>query len=66
MQAIIKFINRLFYGGTYKVSHQSKDGTRKVFWCDTWHDAMGWVSCALNEDQATITDTAGVVLAKRG
>lgn len=37
MQSIIKFLNRVFYGGTYKVSHQSKDGTRKVFWCDTDH-----------------------------
>lgn len=66
MQTITKFLNRMLYGGTYKVSHHAQDGTRKVFWCDSWHDALAWVSCALNEDQAIITNTAGVVLAKRG
>ena len=60
-------LNKVLYGGTYKVVHiDSTTGKRKVFWCCTWQDAMGWVACACNDDRVTITDTAGLVLAQRG
>lgn len=63
----MKFINRIFFGGSYKVVHTCCDtGMRKCFWCDTWADAMEWVSCGLNCDKVTVTDTAGFVLAQRG
>ena len=64
---MLKFINRFFFGGTYKVVHTCADtGTRKIFWCDTWKDALEWVACALNCDKVTVTDTAGFVVASRG
>ena len=63
---MLKFINRVLFGGTFKVSHiDCTTGKRKVFWCDRWHDAIEWVSCALNEDRVTVTDTAGYILAVR-
>ena len=63
---MIKFINRVLFGGTYKVAHiDSTTGKRKVFWCCTWQDAIEWVSCACNDDRVTVTDTAGVVIAAR-
>lgn len=64
---MLKFINRFFFGGTYKVAHiDATTGKRKIFWCDTWQDALEWVSCALNCDRVTVTNTAGFVLAQRG
>lgn len=64
---MIKFLNRVFYGGSYKVAHiDAITGKRKIFWCDTLTDAIEWVSCALNDDTVTVTDTAGFVLAQRG
>ncbi len=64
---MIRIINRILFGGTYKVAHiDSTTGERKAFWCDTWQDAIEWVACALNDDRVTVTDTAGVVLAQRG
>lgn len=64
---MIKFLNRVFYGGSYKVAHiDAITGKRRVFWCDTWTDAIEWVSCALNADTVTVTDTGGFVLAQRG
>ena len=61
-----KFFNRFFFGGSYKVTHiDTATGKRKVFWCDTWEDAIEWVSCALNNDTVTVTDTAGFLLAQR-
>jgi hypothetical protein len=63
----MKFLNRIFFGGSYKVVHIcSTTGKRKCFWCDTWQDAIEWVSCAVNDDRVTVTDTAGFVLAQRG
>lgn len=64
---MFRFINKILFGGTYKVDHiDSTTGRRKVFWCCTWQDAMEWVSCALNDDSVTVTDTAGFVVAQRG
>ena len=63
---MLKFINRILFGGTYKVVHiDSTTGKRKVFWCCTWQDTIEWVACALNDDRVTVTDTAGFVLAQR-
>ena len=63
---MLKFINRILFGGTYKVVHiDSATGKRKVFWCCTWQDAIEWVACACNDDRVTVTDTAGVVIAAR-
>ena len=63
---MLKFINRVLYGGTYKVSHIDRTtGKRKVFWCCTWQDAIEWVACACNDDRVTVTDTAGCVLAAK-
>ena len=59
-------LNQVLYGGTYKVVHTcSATGKRKVFWCDTWQDAIELVACACNDDRVTVTDTAGVVIAAR-
>lgn len=64
---MLKFINRSLFGGTYKVAHiDSITGKRKVFWCDTWQDALEWVACACNDDRVVVTDTAGYILAVRG
>lgn len=64
---MFKFINRFFFGGSYKVVHICNEtGNRKVFWCDTWQDAIEWVSCGLNCDKITVSDTAGFILASRG
>lgn len=61
-----KFFNRILFGGTYKVVHIcSNTGKRKIFWCDTWMDALEWASCALNCDKVTITDKTGFLLASR-
>lgn len=63
---MLKLINRILFGGSYKVAHiDSITGQRKAFWCNTWQDAIEWVSCAVNEDRVTVTDTAGLVLAQR-
>lgn len=63
----MKFFNRIFFGGSFKVAHiDAATGKRKVFWCDTWADAIEWVSCALNDDTVIVTNTAGFVLAQRG
>lgn len=63
----MKFLNRILFGGSYKVAHIcSTTGKRKCFWCDTWQDAIEWVSCAINDDRVTVTDTTGFVLAQRG
>ena len=63
---MLKFINRILFGGTYKVAHTcSTTGKRKVFWCNTWQDAIEWVACACNDDRVTVTDTAGLVIAAR-
>ena len=60
-------LNQVLYGGTCKVVHTcSTTGKRKVFWCNTWQDAIEWVACACNADRVTVTDTAGFVLAQRG
>lgn len=62
-----KFFNRILFGGTYKVAHIcSTTGKRKIFWCDTWEDALEWASCALNCDKVTVTDTMGFVVASKG
>ena len=59
-------LNQVLYGGTYKVVHIDRTtGKRKVFWCNTWQDAIEWVSCACNDDRVTVTDTAGFVIAAR-
>ena len=59
-------LNQVLYGGTYKVAHTcSATGKRKCFWCNTWQDAIEWVSCACNDDRVTVTDTAGFVIAAR-
>lgn len=59
-------LNQVLYGGAYKVTHTcSTTGKRKVFWCDTWQDAIEWVACACNDDRVTVTDTAGFVIAAR-
>ena len=64
---MIRFINKILYGGTYKVTHIDRTtGKRKCFWCDTWHDAIEWVACAFNDDRVTVTDTAGHIIAQRG
>lgn len=65
MQSIVTFILRALYGGRFAVHHISK-GTRKVFWCDTWQDAIEWASCALNEDTVRIVHYDGIILAQRG
>lgn len=63
---MLKLINRFLFGGSYKVAHiDAITGKRKVFWCDAWQDAIEWVSCALNDDFVTVTDTSGFVLAQR-
>lgn len=63
---MLKLFNRIFFGGSFKVAHiDAATGKRKVFWCDTWADAIEWVSCALNEDTVTVTNTMGFVLAVR-
>ena len=63
----MKVINRFLFGGSYKVAHiDATTGKRKVFWCDTWADAIEWASCALNCDTVTVTDTSGFILAQRG
>lgn len=62
---MMKFINRVLFGGTYKVTHWDSKGKSKVFWCDSWEDALGWTACALNCDRVSITNTAGYVLAER-
>ena len=60
-------LNQVLYGGSYKVVHIDRTaGKRKVFWCDTWQDALDWVACACNDDRVTVTDTAGFVIAARG
>lgn len=67
MVNIMKFLNRILFGGSYKVAHIcSITGKRKCFWCDTWQDAIEWISCAINDDRVTVTDTSGFVLAQRG
>ena len=63
---MMKFINRVLFGGTYKVTHWDSKGKAKVFWCNTWQDAIEWVVCACNDDRVTVTDTAGYILAQRG
>lgn len=64
---MFKLINRFFFGGTYKVVHIcNTTGKRKIFWCDTWMDALEWAACALNCDKVTVTDTMGFVVATRG
>ena len=66
LQSIICLFNRILFGGTYKVTHTcSVTGKRKVFWCNTWQDAIEWVACACNDDRVTVTDTAGFVIAAR-
>ena len=63
---MIRFINKILFGGTYKVAHiDSTTGKRNVFWCDTWQDAIEWVACACNDDRVTVTDTAGFLIAAR-
>ena len=62
----LQHLNQVLYGGTYKVAHIDRaTGKRKVFWCNTWQDAIEWVACACNDDRVTVTDTAGFVLAQR-
>ena len=66
LQYIVCLFNRILFGGTYKVAHIcSATGKRNVFWCNTWQDAIEWVSCACNDDRVTVTDTAGFVIAAR-
>lgn len=63
---MFKLINRILFGGSYKVAHIcAVTGKRKVFWCDTWEDALEWAACALNCDKVTITDNTGFLLASR-
>ena len=62
----LQHLNQVLYGGTYKVAHTcSTTGKRKVFWCNTWQDAIEWVACACNEDRVTVTDSSGFVIAAR-
>ena len=66
LQYIVCLFNRILFGGTYKVVHTcSATGKRKVFWCNTWQDAIEWVECALNDDRVTVTDSSGFVIAAR-
>ena len=62
---MIKIINLVLIGGTYKVTHWDSNGKSKVFWCDSWEDALEWTACALNCEQVSVTNTAGYVLAER-
>ena len=63
----LQSLNQVLYGGSYKVVLQMcTTGKRKVFWCDTWQDALDWVACACNDDRVTVTDTSGFVIAARG
>lgn len=64
---MINFLKWVFYGGVYKVVHvDACTGKRKVFWCNTWQDALEWTTCALNEDAVIITDYLGYTIAQRG
>jgi hypothetical protein len=64
---MIRFINKILFGGTYKVVHIDRiTGNRKIFWCNTWQDAIEWVACAVNDDRVVVTDTAGYIMAQRG
>lgn len=65
MNSIFTFLRRMFYGGSFAVYHIGTD-TRKVFWCDTWQDAIEWVICALNDDMVRIVRYDGAILAQRG
>lgn len=62
---IRRLILKALHGGSYAYWHVAKDGSRKVFWCDTLEDAMEWMSCSLRDDRAMVLDHNGYFIAQR-
>lgn len=62
---IVRIILRALFGGSFKVVHVDPKGTRNVFWCDTWNDALEWANCGHKEDTVRITSACGYVLCER-
>lgn len=63
--AIIRFILLALFGGSFKVVHVDPNGTRNVYWANTWVDAMEWMNCGHKEDFIRVTDHLGFVLCER-
>ena len=65
LQSLYKAAMRSIFGFEYMCWHQNADGTRQVFHCSTYKDAIEWASCALNCSTVKIIDRSGYLVCQR-
>lgn len=65
IQNLYKAAMRCTFGYEFMCWHDNADGSRNVFHCTTYKDAIEWAACALNCSHVTIMDRSGYLVSKR-